>query len=157
MQSPLMMSGWPTTIGIGGPLPPCYQGSPSPSVWWSSPLSKKRPLTLRAAPLCHVIFATLRAAIEASGGRQRFPKNAARRSRSLWLCSIYTLSTPDWKSFTSGGGNSLLRLRRCIPGNFLQIPLQFLFVSPSADQLLTAHSTLERTPSAIPMKAVGSP
>ena len=119
---------WPTTIGIGGPLPPCYQGSPSSPVWWSSLLSKKRPLTLRAPPLCHVIFATLRAPMEASenggNGFQKMPRGGL--SGSLWLCSIYTLSTLQT-------GNHLPRaairlLLRCIPGNFLQIPLQFLFV-----------------------------
>ena len=89
--------------------------------------------------------------------RQRFPKNAARRSRSLWLCSIYTLSTPDWESFTSGGGNGHSSAPPMYSGQFSPNSSSISLRLSSADQLLTAHSTLERTPSAIPMKAVGSP
>ena len=70
--------------------------------------------------------------------RQRFPKNAARRSRSLWLCSIYTLPTPDWESFTSGGYSSAPSM---YSGQFSPNSSSISLRLSSADQLLTAHST----------------
>ena len=91
---------------------------------WSS-LSKKRPLTLPPfpPPLCHVIFATLRASGD-SNGFQKMPRGGgrdSRRDRSLALFAfVRFILSGEGESFTSGGnGRRLSDIFRAIFSKFL--------------------------------------
>ena len=130
---------WPT-IGIGGPLPISGRRRRSGGPVF---FPKKRPLTLRAAPLCHVIFATLRAAMEASAPATVSKKCREEVSLSLALFDLYTLHSRlgiiylgrQWPQ------SSAPLSRPIYSGQFSPNSSSISLRPSSADQLLTAHST----------------
>ena len=130
MQSPLMMSGWPTTIGIGGPLPIV-------SLVVQSSFQK----TAAHPPSTSIVSCNFRY-IESSDGSVGTTATVSKKCReevslSLALFDLYTLHSPDWESFTSGGYSSASMYSGQFSPNSSSISLRL----SSADQLLTAHST----------------
>ena len=115
---------WPTT---GEPRPNPYLETDGH--WWSS-LSKKRPLTLHSLSLSlsSIVSCNFRY-IESAGNGFHLKMPRGGRDRSLPLFDLYTpLLSSLWRESFTSGGHRLLCSVRYIPGNFLQIPLQFLFV-----------------------------
>ena len=131
MQSPLMMS--------GPPLASAAHSLPIVSLVVQSSFQK----TAAHPPSSSIVSCNFRY-IESTDGsvgerRQRFPKNAARRSLSLSLAlfDLYTLHSPDWESFTSGGHSSAPSM---YSGQFSPNSSSISLRLSSADQLLTGRS-----------------